>query len=743
LHGEERHELLEKNDFRCAACGERGNVEWDHVNRLSTSFGEQEQQPLCSQCHQIKTADEPREYDSDPLLSHFNSKTWNDYVLSERPPPLIYKHKEVGELEGLRIADVRRCRKRALEYNVHDIPVFSVFDDIVELVDYTLGDINYVKRPVFQGRDCVKQLGYTGPGWQHRVLTEWLLYTGAIVWSDVSHKITATGRLPHDIFRKPLETMEKAWEHGLGKQSINSMIGLWCLDESFSYKLFSSDHPDDAPPNALKKITYFPGGAITDYITKTQLTSTTSLRPLHDLAMCTEAVRVGQMLYILRKQHATIYELKTDSVLYKPTKKAKAILGGITFADLRVRDLFETPNGQLRLDEHQRLPIHHSSEKVFRDAEATEKDPMKMSPQPPNRYAPYVHSSHVWRDVSEEEAERIVIHGGSLLCLGVAGTGKTTLLKDLVEKLRSLEKRVDVIAKTHTAAARAGGVTADHYVRRHVLHGACLADTVWVDEISQLECTLWAQLNKLKGKQWLLSGDENQFPPIYNSWRGCSVDDAAFWESGFLHELAGGNRIVLRECRRSDAELFNFYSSLIKGGARWTTPLPAVLAEARALFTFDGVARHNLVISHRKRVRINREVNQALRPEGAILVRAKPARGQLNHAQNMFIWEGIELLGCTQASKKGVRNNVLYQVIALDEEVHLQEKGTENTLTLTFAQVASLLRLSFAQTYASVQGTEFDDTLMLHDCDNKHFSMRHLFVAVSRARSGEKIGFAK
>ena len=183
--------------------------------------------------------------------------------------------------------------------------------------------------------------------------------------------------------------------------------------------------------------------------------------------------------------------------------------------------------------------------------------------------------------------------------------------------------------------------------------------------------------------------------------------------------------------------------SLIEGGARWTTPLPAVLAEARARFTFDGVARHNLVISHRKRVRINREVNQALRSEGAILVRAKPARGQLNHAQNMFIWEGIELLGCTQASKKGVRNNVLYRVIAIDEEVHLQEKGTDNTLTLTFVQVASLLRLSFAQTYASVQGTEFDDTLMLHDCDNKHFTMKHLFVAVSRARSGEKIGFAK
>ncbi len=60
-------------------------------------------------------------------------------------------------------------------------------------------------------------------------------------------------------------------------------------------------------------------------------------------------------------------------------------------------------------------------------------------------------------------------------------------------------------------------------------------------------------------------------------------------------------------------------------------------------------------------------------------------------------------------------------------------------IKLTYEQVASLLRLSFARTYASVQGTEFDDTLRLHDVTNKHFTMRHLFVALSRARDRGKI----
>jgi len=625
-----------------------------------------------------------------------------------------------------------------LEFNVHEVPVFCPLDD-VQRTDYTLGDINFVTRAL---TDCVKQLGYTGPGWQHRAQTEWLLYTAVIGWEDIPWKLTATGRLPHDVFRKPLETMEKAWDNGLGKQSINSMIGLWCLDETFNYKLTSSDHAGDAPPNALKRIVHHPGGTVTDYITKTKLLSSTSHRPLHDLAMCTEAVRVGQMLYVLRKQRAIIYELKTDSVLYKPAKRAKGILEDLAFKDLRLRDLFDTQlrsPGQRTLEPQGprlRMAIDHSCEKVFRVTTAGEKDPMKMEPKAPKRSVVYTSEEALWHDVSEEEAARIVINGGSMLCLGIAGTGKTTFLKGLVERLKALGKRVDIISKTHTASERAGGCTADHYVRRHILHGACLADVIWVDEISQLEVTLWAQLNKLK-RQWLLSGDFNQFPPIYNSWRGCVVDEGSFERSGLLHELAGGNRLTLTECRRTGPEIFGFYSSLVAGGGRWACCLEAVLAEARALFKFEGAARHNLVISHRKRVRINKELNQQLRPEGALLIRAKAEKGQTCSAQNMFIWEGIELLGCTQSTKKGVRNNVVYRVVGIDDDVRVVKKESSELITLSYAQVAALLRLSYAQTYASCQGAEFDDSLRLHDTSSRHFTKRHLFVALSRSKAGQ------
>ena len=200
--------------------------------------------------------------------------------------------------------------------------------------------------------------------------------------------------------------------------------------------------------------------------------------------------------------------------------------------------------------------------------------------------------------------------------------------------------------------------------------------------------------------------------------------------------------MTLTKCRRSDNFLFDFYRSLIRGGARFHLPLVEVIEEAKTLFNFEGYARHNLCISHVKRRKLNKDINQALRPEGAVLIRAKPEKGQTNTAQNMFIWEGIELLGATAAVKRGIRNNVLYKVTRLDgDDVWVQHEA-DPAIKLTYGQVASLLRLSFARTYASVQGTEFDDTLRLHDVTNRHFTMRHLFVALSRARDKGKIDIA-
>ena len=166
-----------------------------------------------------------------------------------------------------------------------------------------------------------------------------------------------------------------------------------------------------------------------------------------------------------------------------------------------------------------------------------------------------------------------------------------------------------------------------------MLHGCCCTEYLWIDEVFQIGIGLWCQINKLAYTHtfFLLSGDCNQFAPLSNTWKGCDVDEQSFETSALLHRLADGNRVTLTECRRSDTQLFNFYSSLIQGGSRWDLPLEQCISEAKAQFNFEGYARWNLTISHYKRVKLNKELNAKFKPEsGAVWLEIKGCQASAN-----------------------------------------------------------------------------------------------------------------
>ena len=174
--------------------------------------------------------------------------------------------------------------------------------------------------------------------------------------------------------------------------------------------------------------------------------------------------------------------------------------------------------------------------------------------------------------------------------------------------------------------------------------------------------------------------------------------------------------------------MFDFYSSLVPGGSRFHTPLPDMLAEAWALFSFTGHADHNLCISHRRRVAINAELNELHRPSGAIRVEPRHKRPRAL-TRRMWLWPGITLLGAMTEGEK-VRNHVKYEVAEVGDVIRFT-----CGLSLHADKVADLFVLSYAQTYASCQGTEFGSTLRLHDTTHRFFTMHHLFAGLSWAKS--------
>ena len=115
------------------------------------------------------------------------------------------------------------------------------------------------------------------------------------------------------------------------------------------------------------------------------------------------------MLFCLQRQGARVYEIKTDSVLYRPLKRAKKVLQNLEFKDMsQIRCQFDAVK-QRRLDQFVQMPVSTSCETVYRVGTVTESDLMKMQPQGPKREVLYEHEEFEWKDLTETEAEEAVM----------------------------------------------------------------------------------------------------------------------------------------------------------------------------------------------------------------------------------------------------------------------------------------------------------------------------------------------
>ena len=459
--------------------------------------------------------------------------------------------------------------------------------------------------------------------------------------------------------------MEQAWDDKtLAKYSINSMIGLWARDSTHLYHAKTSNDAFDGRGSHMRRqVEYGEGQTICDHIFATRVWKNSSLRPIHDQIIHTEATRMAQVYFILSSlgiPQRCIKDVKTDAfILQGVAKKRKAFVENI--ANVRFKDL---PNlrrkyqkvtyNQTFLNAGTNVKSCSSDERVFRFSEDKLKQLQGTYSEPARSAEPPTNQGK-WQQLSKESAEEHVLNGNSILVQGSPGTGKTYFVRTLVQLLREKGKSVDVISKTHAAVQYFGGegaVTADHWVRRHVRCGSINCAVLVIDEITQIEIQLWNDIAQclLKGIQIILSGDGKQFQAIAEHWCACPVKEGSLQNSQMLFELASGRFLELTENKRSDEQLFEFYTGI------WNMTLEDALVKGRNDFgCTEQPANFTLVISHDKRKKINREQNLRQRPKDAIFLRApKVTTGQGNTPQNMWIWKGLRLIGAGGKLLKGV-----------------------------------------------------------------------------------------
>jgi len=710
LNAQKKEEIRQTQNNKCAMCDETlKEAEYDHIIPLSHSICEQEFRCLCLECHREATAH--MGLPSNPLESQFEKSVWDAYVKSPKPKQLVFNiHEAEGESY---IIDVVRCRRNALFFSAFPIPIFSIFDRI-EKANNQLFDLNFIDKDVcWTAASVMRMIPYTGKAWYHRNVAEYLLHTGRIKWEHILYGINASAHYPPNIFQNALQKMDAAWdgiEDGdvYKKRSINSLIGTWASNkDSWVAKTSYSNENDIGDFHCYSVSEMKDGRKIYDYYYRIEVcTGGCTMRVMNQLALDTEHLRVGQCLDAVRKAAVLprqIVCIKTDGIEVRPAKKrVKSIMG-----------IGETTFRQLKRPRTLRMGVTstESDQKVFRVTK--ESKPLIGNFQLPVREAakPTL-EAYEWKELNKTDAWAALLKGESLGVFGLPGCGKSTVVKEFMEQQPGM-----AITKTHTAASILNGKTIDWFCRRFVRNGS-YTGTLYVDEISQVESRLLAELYKLvyMNVQTVIIGDFHQMYPVSgHSWKGTKLQDEIVQDSVALWRLCGGQFLELKENMRSDQILFDYYSKLLDK--------PLDIEHAKRTFPRqDGHPKWSLVIPHRLRIKINGVQNKFEKPKDAVFIEKVKCAGP-NKGQNMFIYPG-QVLRST-VTRKPISNGCFYKIKEIGEEVDFGD------FKISKEYLAKHFRLSHAICIASAQGYSLDGRVRIYS--HPRLSSRHLLVALSRA----------
>lgn len=355
------------------------------------------------------------------------------------------------------------------------------------------------------------------------------------------------------------------------------------------------------------------------------------------------------------------------------------------------------------------------------------------------------------------EAIRMMLSKPVAVLTGGPGTGKTTVLKGILDILEKQDKKICLVAPTGRAAKRMSTLTGRQASTIHRLLGyrqgegyrnkKLQADVLVIDEGSMLEQVLFDHLLEAVGENTkiIIVGDPDQLPAIgagnvledmVNSGVIPAVNLNENFRQSAGSEIAEGARTINEgispirdasvEAGADESKEFIFIEEESKNLQNRILELASVELPAKY-----GISATDIQIVTPQQMGklgarlLNPLLQQKINPEGPSL-----KRGQTEFRV------GDPVMQTSNSKAREVYNGEVGRITAVDEEgKHLTVEFSDGHTSVYSRTDLSELTLAYATTVHKLQGSEVDYMIMVVTMAHKPMLYRQLlYTGVSRAR---------
>ena len=714
LTQKEKDELVKSQCSLCALC-QLKTIEFDFDHKIPLASGGSNEdnnfQALCKTCHAHKCTIERDLGDyikSDDCSSSFNDEALK-IVHSHHAKHWAFIDRLSESKSEVHKIDHTKCRRNLVMHSQFDFPKFSVMDYPTL---YDGGDIKC-------GYYFVESDNYfplRGNGWYNYTLIKYCIEQNIKI--KITHQFTSSYTLKNNHFKSFSEYLIKACgsDNMFAKKIINSMVGCWNINktkyEQISFTLDKYEASRElCRDNVMVTSTDLEDMTLYSIIENKVIKKDDLCSPLYHQVLAMEAIELHKLQTFIIKQGGTPLELNTDSILYSGSKIN--IDGHFYDKECKVE--------KYRYDETNKLKVESVCHMVRTGSISIKEFNYSIIPSENREFIDIIND--------------VITSNKGCLLTGIAGTGKTYLGNMLVAELEKQGKVVGKkIAPTNKAASHIKGETIHKFFmslmlsqnyEKKLLKNLNNYDYIVVDEISMVKEVFYRFFTIIRRYapkvKFIIIGDFEQFKPVQDTYEG------TYEHSPALYQLCDGQRVNLKTCKRSDAELFNLYSN--------KENIENIDVE---LFKVKELTPLNIAYTHKTRKSINKKCMAKFCGDAEFLTCSKSIYNK--KTQDVMIYEGLPIVAYKNIQKENIFNSEVYHVTSIDM--------TDNTFSFKIGDEVKTIKAhefknSFYPAYCITayvsQGCTFETPYTIHDWNHPRMDITAKYVALSRATNIKNI----